>query len=162
MISDSFQEHYPEETKHCYGCGPVNEHGLHIRSYWDGDETVCRFDPKPYHTAMPGYVYGGLLASLVDCHGTGSAAAFAYRAEGRELGTEPALRFVTGSLKVDYLKPTPLGVTLTLRGRQKEIRKRVVTVEVSLYAEGVECVRGEVVAVRMPEEWLESLKRGEA
>ena len=120
---------------------------------------MCRFDPRPYHTAMPGYVYGGLLASLVDCHGTGSAAAFAYRAEGREVGTEPVLRFVTGSLKVDYLKPTPLGVTLALRGREKAIKGRVVTVDISLHAEGVECVHGEVVAVRMPEAWLESLKR---
>lgn len=156
--TSSFQEHYPEETQHCYGCGPLNERGLHIQSYWDGDETICRFDPKPYHTAMPGYVYGGLIASLIDCHGTGSAAAFAHRAEGRELGTEPALRYVTASLHVDYLKPTPLGVTLTLRGREKGIEGRAVTVGVSLYAEEQQCARGEVVAVRIPETWLESLK----
>lgn len=161
MTTDSFQDHYPVETQHCYGCGPLNEHGLHIRSYWDEErqETVCRFDPKPYHTAMPGYVYGGLVASLIDCHGTGSAAAFAYRAEGREVGTEPVLRYVTGRLEVDYLKPTPLGPTLTLRGREKAIKGRVVTVTVSVHAEGVECARGEVVAVRIPDDWLASLKK---
>jgi acyl-coenzyme A thioesterase PaaI-like protein len=157
---DSFQKHYPRETQYCYGCGALNERGLHIESFWDGDETLCRFDPAPYHTAMPGYVYGGLIASLVDCHGTGSAAAFAYRAEGRELGTEPVLRYVTGRLEVDYLKPTPLGVTLELRGREKAIKGRVVTVEVSLHAEGVECARGVVVAVRIPEAWVESLRSG--
>jgi acyl-coenzyme A thioesterase PaaI-like protein len=158
MTTTSFQDHYPRETRYCYGCGPLNEQGYHLRSFWEGDETTCRFDPEPFHTSMPGYVYGGLIASLIDCHGTGSAAAFAYRAEGREVGSEPPLRFVTASLHVDYLKPTPLGVTLTLRGREKRIKGRVVTVEISLYASGVECARGEVVAVRMPEGWLDSLK----
>ena len=47
--------------------------GLQIKSYWDGDETVTRFTPRPQHTAIPGYVYGGLIASLIDCHSTGTA-----------------------------------------------------------------------------------------
>ena len=156
--AESFQHYYPEETRHCYGCGELNPRGLHIQSYWDGDETVCRFEPKPYHTAIPGYVYGGLIASLIDCHGTGSAAAAAYRASGRAMGTEPPLRYVTGSLKVDFLKPTPLGVPLTLRGRIQEIRGRVVVVGVALTAEAVRCAEGEVVAVRMPDDWLTSLR----
>ena len=157
MTEKSFQELYPEETQHCYGCGVLNEHGHRIESFWDGDVSICRFDPEPHHIALPGYVYGGLIASLIDCHGTGTAAAAAYRAEGREMGTEPPLRFVTGSLHVDYLKPTPLGVTLTLRGRAKEIRGRVITVEVTLSAEAIQTAKGEVVAVRMPEEWLRNL-----
>lgn len=155
----SFQDLYPEETQYCYGCGTRNAHGHQIKSYWDGDETICRFEPKPYHTAFPGYVYGGLIASLIDCHGTGTAAATAYRAEGREMGTDPPLRFVTASLSVEYRKPTPLGVTLTLRGRARPIEGRAVTVDVSLSAEDVECARGEVVAVRMPDEWLASLRK---
>jgi acyl-coenzyme A thioesterase PaaI-like protein len=158
MTTKSFQEHYPEDTRHCYGCGSLNPRGHRLQSFWEGDETVARFDPEPYHTSMPGYVYGGLIASLIDCHGTASAAAFAHRAEAREMGTEPALRFVTASLHVDYLKPTPLGTTLVLKGREKSIKGRAVVVEVSLQAEGVECARGEVVAVRIPERWLESLK----
>ncbi|MDP3831385.1 MAG: PaaI family thioesterase, partial [Ignavibacteriaceae bacterium] len=58
---------------------------------------------------------GGLIASLIDCHGTGSAALAVYRSEERNPGTEPALRFVTASLQVDYLKPTPLGIELLLK-----------------------------------------------
>jgi len=81
----AFQDYYPDHFAQCYGCGRLNEHGLHVRSRWDGDEAVCTFEPKPYHTAIPGYVYGGLLASLIDCHGTGTASAAAYRAEGREM-----------------------------------------------------------------------------
>ena len=75
------------------------------------------FTPQPYHIAVPGFVYGGLIASLVDCHGTGTAAAGAYRSQGRPMDSEPPMRFVTGSLHVDYLKPTPLGVPLELHGR---------------------------------------------
>ncbi|MDE3088173.1 MAG: PaaI family thioesterase [Chloroflexota bacterium] len=151
MAQKAFQDYYPDHTAHCYGCGRLNEYGLKIKSYWDGDETVCQFDPKPYHTAIPGYVYGGLIASLMDCHGTGTAAAAAYRAEGRAMDTEPPLRFVTASLHVDYLRPTPIDATLQVRATIKEIRGRKVIVSETLSAHGELCARGEVVAVQMPE-----------
>ena len=153
MAVSCFQDHYDEETSHCYGCGTLNEHGLHIRSYWDGDQSVCRYEPRPYHTAIPGYVYGGLIASLIDCHGTGTAAAAAYRAEGREMGTEPRPRFVTASLQVHYLRPTPIDAVLELRGTVVDVEGRKVTVAISLSAKGEECARGEVVAVRIRGDW---------
>ncbi len=151
MDEKAVQDFYPPDLSHCYGCGRLNEHGYQIRSRWDGDETVAVFIPKPYHTSIPGYVYGGLLASLIDCHGTGTAAAVAYRAAQREMGSEPAFRFVTASLRVDYLKPTPLGVPLEIRGKAIEIKGRKVVVSATISAEGVVCVRGEVVAVQVPE-----------
>lgn len=152
--SKAFQDYYPETLAHCYGCGRMNEHGHRIQTYWEGDETVTRYTPEPYHTAIPGFVYGGLLASLIDCHSTGTAAAAMYRAEGRTMDSEPAFRFVTGSLHVDYLKPTPLGIELTLRGRVKEIKGRKVVVETTLYAGNLATARGEVVAVQMPDTFL--------
>jgi acyl-coenzyme A thioesterase PaaI-like protein len=151
MDEKAFQEYYPENLSHCYGCGRLNEHGLQIKSYWDGEETVCIFHPQPYHMAIPGYVYGGLIASLIDCHCTGTAAAAAYRAEGRAMGTEPALRFLTASLHVDYLRPTPLGVPLEVRGTIKDIKGRKVVVSATVSAEGKVCARGEVVAIQAPE-----------
>lgn len=154
MNDKAFQDYYPEELSHCYGCGRLNEDGLHIQSYWDGEETICRFEPRPYHTAIPGFVYGGLIASMIDCHGTGSAAAAAYRAAGRPMGTEPPLRFVTASLHVDYLRPTPQGVTLEVHGRIKEIKERKVVVEEWVTAAGEVVARGEVVAVRAPANML--------
>jgi acyl-coenzyme A thioesterase PaaI-like protein len=153
-MEKAFQDFYPENVAHCYGCGRLNEHGHQIKTYWDGDESVTHFTPQSYHTAIPGYVYGGLIASLVDCHGTGTAAAAMYRAEGREMDTEPPFRFVTASLHVDYLKPTPLDATLEIRGRVKEIRGRKVIVEATVYANGVATARGEVVAAQMPESFL--------
>jgi acyl-coenzyme A thioesterase PaaI-like protein len=153
----AFQDYYPDSLAHCYGCGRLNEHGHQIKSYWDGEESVCHFVPKPHHIAVPGYVYGGLLASLVDCHGTGTAAAAAYRAEGRLMDSEPPLRFLTASLHVDFLKPTPLGIELEIRARVKEVKGRKVAVEEWLLANGVIMVRGEVVAVQVPEQMLDDL-----
>jgi acyl-coenzyme A thioesterase PaaI-like protein len=156
MAGKAFQDYYPDDVSHCYGCGRLNELGLQIKSYWDGEETVTRYLPRSHHTAIPGFVYGGLIASLIDCHSTGTAAAAAYRAAGREMGTEPAFRYVTASLHVDYLRPTPLGTPLEVRGRVKEIKGRKVVVQAELSASGEACARGEVVAVLMPD----SMARG--
>ena len=151
MKTKPIQDYYPEDVAHCYGCGRLNKHGHQIKCFWDGDETVAHFTPKEYHTAIPGFVYGGLIASLIDCHGTGTAALAAYRAENREPDTLPAFRFVTASLQVDYLKPTLLGVELELRGKILEIKGRKVITEITVAANGEITVRGKVVAVQMPE-----------
>lgn len=148
---NAFQDFYPDDVSHCFGCGRLNEHGHQIKSHWEGDESVCTYTPAPYHTAIPGYVYGGLIASLMDCHCTGTAAAAAYRAAGRAMDTEPTLRFVTGSLHVDYVAPTPMGVPLELRGTVCEVKPRKVVVSATLSANGKVCAKGRVVAVLMPE-----------
>lgn len=157
MTDKAFQDYYPEHLAHCYGCGRLNEFGHQIKSYWDGEESVCHFLPDSKHIAIPGYVYGGMLASLIDCHGTGTAAAAAYRVENRSMDTEPAFRFLTASLHVDYLKPTPLGVTLEIRGRVKENKVRKVVIEEWITADGVVTVRGEVIAVQVPEQLIQDL-----
>ena len=160
MNQKAFQDYYPDDLSHCYGCGRLNKHGHQIKSYWDGEESVCTFLPKPYHTAIPGYVYGGLIASLIDCHATGTAAAATYRAEGRTMDTEPPLRFVTASLHVDFLRPTPMGVPLEVRGRVKEIKGRKVVVDATLSAGGEMCAQGEVVAVQLPESMIPGKAKG--
>jgi acyl-coenzyme A thioesterase PaaI-like protein len=147
----AFQEYYPENLAHCYGCGRLNMHGYQIKTHWEGEETVTRFTPEPYHMAVPGFTYGGLIASLIDCHSTGTAAAAMYRFEGRDMDTLPSFRFVTGSLRVDFLKPTPIAKRLEIRGRVKEIKGRKVIVDTTVLVDGVVTARGEVVAVQMPE-----------
>lgn len=151
MKQIAFQDCYPEELSHCYGCGKNNANGHQLKSYWDGEETIAHFLPKPYHMATPDFVYGGLIASLIDCHGTASASAAASRAAGIELGAATNLRFVTGSLKVDYLAPTLLGVEIELRGVITEIKQRKVIVDISVLVAGKLCAKGCVVAVLMPE-----------
>jgi acyl-coenzyme A thioesterase PaaI-like protein len=152
----AIQDYYPANVAQCYGCGRLNEDGLQIKSYWDGQEAVCHFRPRPYHTAIPGYVYGGLIASLIDCHATGTAAAASYNAQGRAFDSEPPLRFVTASLKVDFLRPTPIDAVLELRGRAVEIKGRKVVLAVTLSAQGEVTARGEVVCVQMPEQMLDA------
>lgn len=155
MTKKAFQDYYPDELAYCYGCGKLNEQGHQLRSYWDGEETVAIFNPKPYHIAIPGYVYGGLIASIIDCHGTGSAAAAAYRRAGREMGSDPPFRFVTAGLQVDYLKPTPLGIPLEVRGTIEEVTDRKVVVNATVAANGEICAKGRVVAVQMPDHLIQ-------
>lgn len=151
LRSEAVQDHYPGDFAHCYGCGRLNTHGHQLKSRWRDNELVATFTPAPYHTALPGFVYGGLIASLVDCHAMATAAAETERLAGRAIGESPAPRFVTAALRVDYLAPTPLGPELQIRARAKEIGKRKVVVEVTVSAKDSMTVRAEVVAVRMPE-----------
>jgi acyl-coenzyme A thioesterase PaaI-like protein len=157
------QDQYPDDVAHCYGCGHLNEHGHQIKTWIEGEETVARFTPKPYHTALEGYVYGGLVASLIDCHGTGTAAASgAARQAADDPQNAPLLdptvldgarempRYVTGRLEVNYRKPTPLGPVLELRGRVRERKGRKVVVDITLAAEGVVTADGVVLAVELP------------
>jgi acyl-coenzyme A thioesterase PaaI-like protein len=146
----AIQDYYPDDFATCYGCGRLNAHGLHLRSTWDGDEMVARFTPRAEHMAMPGFVYGGLIASLIDCHAMGTAAAAAERADGREIGDAPAPRFVTASLHVNYLKPTPLGPELEIRAQITLATARKAVVAVTVAASGTITARGEVVAVPSP------------
>jgi len=152
MTIKAFQDYYADDFAHCYGCGRLNEHGLHIKSYWDGEESVCHFQPEPYHTGgFTGNVYGGTIASLIDCHGAGTAMAAFRRRHGKALNAHPPIRFVTAALHVDYLAPTPIDATLELRGKAKEIKGRKVIVAITLSAKGKVRATGEVVMVQIPD-----------
>ena len=144
------QDLYPDDFSHCYGCGRLNTNGLHVKSEWRDGEAMARFTPAPYHMALPGFVYGGLIASLADCHAMATAAGASLIAAGARPGHDPTPRFVTASLRVDFLRPTPLGPELLLRATPSEVGERKILVDVSLSAEGVECARAHVVAVRAP------------
>ncbi|MCB0730679.1 MAG: PaaI family thioesterase [Ignavibacteriae bacterium] len=147
----AFQEFYSNDFSHCYGCGTNNEFGHKLKTYWDDEETVSKFVPRPEHTALPGFVYGGLIASLIDCHSTGSGSAALYRIQESKSDNYP--RCVTASLKVDYLKPTPIDCTLELRGKIKEVKGRKVIVETVLFAKDEICAKGEVIVVQVPDDW---------
>jgi len=158
MKQQAFQDCYPEELSHCYGCGKNNNDGHQLKSFWqhiDNNDlltstTIARYTPADIFTAIPGFVYGGMSASLIDCHGTGSASAMAYLTQGREMGSLPALRFVTGALNVNFLAPTPQGVELELIGRFSEVKERKIIVDITLSANDVICSKGQVIAVLMP------------
>ena len=146
----ALQDRYPEDYAHCYGCGRLNTHGLHVRTEWVDGEGVARFQPAPHHMALPGFVYGGLIASLIDCHAMATAGGASVAASGGSPTSDPTPRFVTASLEVTYLRPTPLGPELTLKARATQRTTRATMVEVHLYAGDVETAMGRVVAVPAP------------
>ena len=147
--SPAIQDLYPEDFAHCYGCGRSNSAGHQLKSYPVGEELVAHYQPRAEDVSVPGFVYGGLLASLIDCHAMATAAASDLPRDYTN-ADGPAPRYVTASLRVDYLKPTPLGCNLEVRSRVTEKNDRKAVVSVTLVAEGVTTVRAEVVAVRMP------------
>ena len=150
----AFQDYYAPAFSHCYGCGPSNEQGLHIKSYWldkDKKETFARFTPRPWHTGgYPENVYGGLIAALIDCHGNGTALAAGYMHENRAMDSAPALRYVTGNLTLNFKKPTPIDGELEMRAKITEVTDKKVVMDVALLAHGQVTVEGSMVCVRLP------------
>lgn len=151
-VKDAIQDHYPDDFSWCYGCGRLNEHGHHFRTGWNGDKTETIYTPRGEHTALPGFVYGGLIASLVDCHGTGSASLAKHRENGYEPGEGPEPpRFVTASIHVDYLKPTPSDTALKAIGTPEEIHPKKWAIHIEVYAGDTLCAKGKVDAAVMPD-----------
>ena len=149
MKQQALQDKNPEYITHCFGCGRNNEHGLQIKSYWEGDEVVCTWKPKEYHLAGNGLLNGGIIATLIDCHSINTAGAFLSRAEASEAIKTGA--FATGTLTVKYLRPTPIDQPVILRARVTDMKEKKIIVTCSLYSGEVECARGEVIAIRVPE-----------
>jgi acyl-coenzyme A thioesterase PaaI-like protein len=150
----AFQDQIP--GNHCWGCGPLNEHGLQIKSYWDGEESVCRWTPRSYFYAGPTHILnGGVIATIIDCHCVCTAIAAHYRAESRSMTSDPAIWCVTAGLDVNYLKPTPIDREVLLRARIDEQKGRKTVLTCALYSGDEECARGRLVAIRVPPEWRE-------
>ncbi|MEZ5332426.1 MAG: PaaI family thioesterase [Thermoanaerobaculia bacterium] len=145
---------WPESR--CWGCGPANTDGLRIKSRWEGDRCLCRFQARPEHAAGPPHVVnGGVLATVVDCHSVWTAIAALYRSEGREMGSDPPIWGVTGEMTLRYLRPTPLAEPIELRARPLEIGERKVLVGCEVVSGDVVTVRAEVLTIRVPLDWLE-------
>jgi acyl-coenzyme A thioesterase PaaI-like protein len=152
MSPVAFQDLIPDNQ--CYGCGPQNHGGLRIKSFWEGDESVCIYQPGRQHSAgPPQFLNGGIIATLIDCHSVCTAIASAYRTEDRAIGSAPHIWCVTANLNVTYLRPTPLDLPVTLRASVTAAGPRKTLIECRLYSSAAECARGEVVAVRVPERW---------
>lgn len=146
----AIQDFYPDDFARCYGCGRLNEHGHQIKTRLVGGQTITEFTPEEFHTALPGFIYGGLIASLIDCHSTGSAAIFATVDSGKTVGSGGSPRYVTTHLSVDYLAPTPLE-TVTIVGKLVEIKGRKVVVDSEFHSGGSVTAKGHAVLVQVPE-----------
>ena len=136
---------------HCFGCGTLNAHGLHIKSRWEGDVFLCVWRPRPEHIGFPGIVYGGTIASVVDCHAVWAALSAHCRRAGHDLSSgPPPFNVVTGRLLVNYLKPVSVARTMELRARIVEHGERKSVVACSVRQGAEECATAEIVTVRVP------------
>jgi acyl-coenzyme A thioesterase PaaI-like protein len=132
-------------------CGNENAHGLYIKSFWEGDESVCTWKAEDFHTAgWPHVLNGGIISGIIDCHCVQTAMAASYKNKVGQEREAPSYWYATASLKVDFLKPTPVDKPVQLRARVTQMHARKALVTCSLLSEGVECARGEVLAVRVP------------
>ena len=147
----AIQDPYPEDASHCYGCGRLNDVGYQIKTRLHGDTALTIFEPWERHIAFEGTVYGGLIASVIDCHSAGTAAIFTMVDAGAAVGSEPSPRFVTAHLEVDFLAPTPLD-RMEVVGRLVEMTDRKAIVESELLVDGEVTARGSAVLVRIKDD----------
>ncbi|MCR9248807.1 MAG: PaaI family thioesterase [bacterium] len=145
--SKFFQDHMHENV--CFGCGIQNPEGLQIKSFWEGDESVCIFNSEEKYHGWSNLMNGGIIATVIDCHCMGTAMAEAYKREDRGLDTLPEYRYATGTLNVKYLKPTPNDKPLELRARITEVKNRKTVMHCDAISEGVKVAEAEVIAIRV-------------
>jgi acyl-coenzyme A thioesterase PaaI-like protein len=147
MVELSLQERYAPEGR-CFGCGPKNALGLRIRSFAGDDGTVvAEWHARAEHEAFDGYVNGGILGTLIDCHSNWTAIA-ALQAAGWAADTPST---VTSELSVRFRRPTPSDRPLWLVGRPVEVALDRVAVETTVEVDGVVTARGRAVFVPVGE-----------
>ena len=139
------QERYAPRN-HCFGCGPANPKGLRIQSFEDEDGLHAEWTPEPHHEAFDGMLNGGIIGTLLDCHGNWTAAIHLMKASGAAM--PPCT--VTSEFHVKLLRVTPSNGPVRLRARVVESEADRATVEAELEAGGktTATCRGVFVAVR--------------
>jgi len=132
---------YPGLT--CFGCGHSNPDGFHLRSYMEGQVTVATFTPRPEHDNGFGFLNGGIISTVLDCH---TAAVVMWEADRRGWTADEGapVPFITAGFDVRFLRPTPLGPSLSLRAEPSEISESAIVVSAELVSDGK--VRATMVA----------------
>ncbi len=146
MKREYIQDSWPHEGTFCWGCGKNNEHGLQLKSYWEDEIAIARWQPKEHHLAFPGVLNGGIISTLIDCHSTGTANAAGHKMFGKDNND---FMYVTASISVNLLQPTPLHTPVTLRAWVKEAIEKRISVSCELYSDDVKCATGEVVCIHV-------------
>ena len=129
----------------CFGCGPANAKGLHIKSFPEGDECVMEYRVEKHHEAFPGVVNGGIIGTLFDCHCNWTATWAIMRKRAAKV--PPCT--VTADFHVVLKRPTPSDALLKFRAHAAELTDDRAVIESTLEANGKVCAtcRGTFVAV---------------
>ena len=146
MTSKSIQETYAPNLA-CFGCGPSNDKGLHIRSFpSEGDEVVAEWQPEKYHESFTGMLSGGIIGTLLDCHCNWTAAWHLMRKAG--LDHPPCTVTSEYSIKLKRPTPTDLPVKLVARVVESQADRAVVEGELIAHDRVTATCRGIFVAVK--------------
>lgn len=151
--SQPIQDLYPDQVANCFGCGRNSSDGYHLQSFVSDDATEVTAHYRPdakYSGGIKDSMYGGLLASLIDCHSAATASFFKMVSLGLPADS-PAPRFVTASLTVDFKHPTPAGAELELHAWAESISDRKVCVNCEVHAAGVVTVTGHTLMIMVKE-----------
>ncbi len=152
-IQDQMKDNY------CWGCGADNPAGLHLKSYWDGEVAVAQWMPGDEYAAGPRhFLNGGIIATLLDCHGVCTAIASAYQREGRDIGTNPEIWYATTSMSVDYRRPVPINSTVQLSARVAALEGQITTVACVLSSDAKDRAQASVRSIRVPDDWRHGKK----
>lgn len=152
----AIQDTYGDRFQYCWGCGPKNEEGLHLKSYpgEDGETCLCQVKPADKFTGgVPANLFGGMIAMIFDCHGTASAAWFAHKSRGLTLTEDTIIRrFITAHLGVDFLRPVPMNEVITVTARLEELTDRKAVIAMTMEAAGQPRAKAKMVAVGVKKE----------
>ena len=142
-----FQDYMPGNV--CFGCGKEHPEGLQIKSYWDGSAAICHWQPEEKYRGWPKLLNGGIIATIIDCHCMGTAMAYAYQQEDRDIDSTPFYRYATSGLKIKYLKPTSTKDLITLSAQIIEHNQRKITMTCSLKSRDIITAQAEVIAIKV-------------
>lgn len=143
MDGRSLQERFAPKGR-CFGCGPANELGLRIQSREAGDGTVvAEWQARPEHEAFDGYVNGGILGTLIDCHSNWTSVAALLARDGGDVAPST----VTADFSVRFKRPTPSDRPLRLIGHAIDLAYDRVTVETTVEVDGVTTAMGRATFV---------------
>lgn len=147
----AIQETYGERFQHCWGCGPKNLDGMHMKSYpsEDGETVIVEVTPDQIYTGgVPANLFGGMIAVIFDCHGTASASWFNHKNKGLELTEDTVIgRYITARLEIDFKSPTPMNEVVKVTTTLEELGERKVIVNMVMEAAGEVRAKARMVAV---------------
>lgn len=120
--------------------------GLRIKSFPEERDVVTTFVAERYQASFGNFVSGGIISTLLDCHGNWTALHTLMKE--RNINTPPST--VTAKLSISFLRPTPTGRALHVRARPVKVEGDKVEVEGELEVDGAITVKmsGTYLAVK--------------
>lgn len=158
--SKAIQDYYPENATKCFGCGRTNAEGMHIKTFWDGNEGTCHFIPQKQHTGYPGILYGGIVASLIECNSEAVSAAATYEAENLEIETlKKNIFFTIVRSNIRFHSAIPIDSTVVVKTKIETLKKKLVKLTISIYSNNKLCTTAETTTMRIEKELSKNLVR---